>query len=93
MKSSPQLVRETLLQMLFPERRGSGLRDVPASPATRKSTFLCEEDSLTESEILWSGHTRPRSRGDLICRSVNLSLGVVGGSDPESGAFGKRRLE
>lgn len=63
MKSSPQLVRETLLQILLPERRGSDLRDVPASPTTRKSTFLCEEGSLTESEVLWSGHPRPRSGG------------------------------
>lgn len=36
MNSSPQLVGETLLQMLLPERRGSDLRDVPAANHTEK---------------------------------------------------------
>ena len=78
MKSSPQLVRETLLQILLPERRGSDLRDVPASPTTRKSVVRASSAQV---------------RGDLFCRSVILSLVVVVGSNPESGAFGKRSLE
>ena len=70
---------------------------MPASPTTQQRAFLfCERRvrgrriDRTRGPVVRASSAQVR--GDLLCSSVMLSLGGVAGSDPESGAFGKRSL-